>query len=612
MATKSSETPWEQVADTGNAAVDALISGVRYATKTLTYSFADFGTSTYWSTAASGYGPTGSGGEPWSPAFDVLAPSDRVAAREAMAAWAAVSGLTLTEVSETSTRVGDLRLAYTWTQEMGDAQAYAYLPSSGPKGGDIWFSTLQSNYTEAWVPGSYEYLTVLHEIGHAIGLKHPFEQPGAIDPALDARSYTVMSYSALAGNPNAYFSYEPTTPMVLDIAAIQALYGPAMGTGAGNTTYTFGGNGDYHRTIWDVGGTDTIVYQSAAGGEIDLREGLAGGSTLGKPVQVIDASSGQVLGAVYNVWIAYGTVIENATGGSGADRIIGNGAANRLLGGGGNDTISGGAGADTLNGGAGTDSLVGGSGADTYQVDSALDRIRETSTLAGEIDTVVSTIDWTLGVNLERLTLAGTAAQGTGNALANLITGNASANRLLGGSGNDTLRGAAGNDTLDGSIGNDLLVGGTGSDRLSGGTGSDIFQLDSLSGSDTLTDFASGADRLRLSMATVRIGDGDTLVENAAVRAAPSGFSAAAELVIFGADAASLSLAGAAAAIGSATAAYAIGHSALFVVDNGASTGVFRFVAADANATVSAGELTLLATLSGTSSTAPGDFLFTT
>jgi Ca2+-binding RTX toxin-like protein len=67
---------------------------------------------------------------------------------------------------------------------------------------------------------------------------------------------------------------------------------------------------------------------------------------------------------------------------------------------------------------------------------------------------------------------------------------------LEGGGGNDTISGGSGNDTLLGGAGNDLLNGGTGSDRLTGGSGADVFQFNTNWGTDTITDFADGIDRI--------------------------------------------------------------------------------------------------------------------
>src|SRR4029453_2371617 len=106
-------------------------------------------------------------------------------------------------------------------------------------------------------------------------------------------------------------------------------------------------------------------------------------------------------------------------------------------------------------------------------------------------DTVQSTITYTLGANLERLTLIGAAAiNGTGNTLANVLTGNSANNTLTGGSGNDTLFGNAGNDTLN---------GGTGNDSLSGGAGDDTYIVDATG--DSLTENANeGTDTVQSSV----------------------------------------------------------------------------------------------------------------
>jgi Ca2+-binding RTX toxin-like protein len=134
--------------------------------------------------------------------------------------------------------------------------------------------------------------------------------------------------------------------------------------------------------------------------------------------------------------------------------ITGNAAADVLAGGLGNDTLNGGLGNDTLNGGAGADTMIGGLGNDSYYVDSTADIITEN--LNEGTDSVFSIIDYTLGDNLENLTLTGTTAiNGTGNALNNSITGNAADNVLTGGLGNDTLNGGAGADTMIGGLGND-------------------------------------------------------------------------------------------------------------------------------------------------------------
>ncbi|MEB0228277.1 calcium-binding protein, partial [Pseudomonas sp. 5S1] len=121
-----------------------------------------------------------------------------------------------------------------------------------------------------------------------------------------------------------------------------------------------------------------------------------------------------------------------------------------------NNRMTGNDGANILDGGLGTDTLIGGLGNDTYIVDNLGDTITETSTLTSEIDTVRSSVDWTLGANLENLFLTGSDnLSGTGNSQSNFLIGN---------SGNNTLSGGAGNDTIDGGIGADTMIGGDGVD----------------------------------------------------------------------------------------------------------------------------------------------------
>jgi Ca2+-binding RTX toxin-like protein len=142
----------------------------------------------------------------------------------------------------------------------------------------------------------------------------------------------------------------------------------------------------------------------------------------------------------------------SGTGNTLNNTLIGNNAFNALTGGSGNDV---------LDGRGGGDNMIGGTGNDSYIVDNAADAAIELFNQG--IDSVTSSVSFTLGTDVENLTLTGTAANGTGNILANRITGNNSANTLTGGDGNDTLDGGLGNDTMDGGSGADTyFVNSTG------------------------------------------------------------------------------------------------------------------------------------------------------
>ncbi|MDP4300556.1 beta strand repeat-containing protein [Leptothrix discophora] len=233
-----------------------------------------------------------------------------------------------------------------------------------------------------------------------------------------------------------------------------------------------------------------VITGNVAANILDGRAGadsLVGG--LGDDTYVVDNASdtltelaGEGTDTVKSsVTYALGVNLENLTlTGSTAINGTGNALANVLTGNAASNSLSGGSGNDTLDGGAGTDTLSGGSGDDTFFFDSTTDTLTE---LADEgTDTVRSSVTYSLGVNLENLTLTGsTAINGTGNALANVLTGNAANNSLSGGSGNDTLDGGAGTDTL------------------SGGSGDDTFFIDSTT--DTLTELAGeGTDTVKSSV----------------------------------------------------------------------------------------------------------------
>lgn len=281
------------------------------------------------------------------------------AARRALQLYSEVSGLNFVEVSDAGAG-GTIQFG---TAHMRAGSAHAYSPSSNPIGGDVWLNNSHSsNYTQT--NGSFGFATLIHEIGHALGLKHPGNynaggggSPGPyLHPSLDNLQYTVMSYN---NHPGSFAN--PQTPMLYDIAAIQYLYGANTSTRTGNNTYAWHSSQAFMQTIWDAGGNDTIsAANQFLSTTINLNPG--GFSSIGP------YSNGSGSRATNNLAIAFGVTIENAIGSSSNDTIYGNGATNILQGGNGSDYLAGGGGHDTLIGGAGSDLLVGYGSGTEYDV----------------------------------------------------------------------------------------------------------------------------------------------------------------------------------------------------------------------------------------------------
>jgi serralysin len=210
--------------------------------------------------------------------------------------------------------------------------------------------------------GSYDFTTLVHEFGHAMGLAHPHDDGGGsttfpgVSSDEDFGSFdlnqginTVMSYNT--GWPRGpieqsspRYGYE-TSPMALDIMTLQYIYGANTTYASGDTSYVLpatNADGIGYTAIWDTGGNDTIYGSGSTRCTINLK--MASG--------LVDAGGGGLVSSVSGVrggfTIAKGVTIENAVGGSGADTIVGNWANNWLVGNVGQDNLTGGNGSDTF------------------------------------------------------------------------------------------------------------------------------------------------------------------------------------------------------------------------------------------------------------------------
>ena len=429
-----------------------------------------------------------------------LTPAQRTAAARALdddapglsavAGAFTVEGFTNLDVRLSASPHAEVRLGNTIVRSA--PTAFAYLPGVEPEAGDVWFGGAGRRPAV----GNYDHLAIIHELGHALGLKHPhavesFPARPAMERAWDSLEFSVMSYrSKIGGRTQGSYTNElegfPQTWMMFDIAALQAAYGADYTANAGNTVYRWTpesgrttingvtaiapGANRIFLTIWDGGGNDTYdlrAYRTSLA--INLEPGSF--SRLSNvQTAILDDQNGvqRARGNVFNALLHQDderSLIENALGGSGDDRLTGNVAANLLAGGGGDDVLMGGEGDDRLNGGMGSDRLLGGFGDDLLNGGAGNDQL--------------------MGAAGDDLLDGGSGADRLeGERGADRLNGGLGPDRLLGGFHDDVLLGGADNDLLHGEAGDDRLIGGDGDDRVVGGSGDD--QLSGGDGDDML------------------------------------------------------------------------------------------------------------------------------
>ena len=381
-------------------------------------------------------------------------------------------------------------------------------------------------------PGGLAWATLVHEIGHGLGLAHPHDDGGtstvmtgvnaefdSFGPfGLNQGVYTAMTYndgvSAGRDAPSSYPTYgNQAGPMALDIAVLQAKYGANNDFRGGDDVYelplTSARQG--FTALWDTGGRDRIVVREEMFSNviIDLRPATidyspTGGGLLsynGRPTDRIDGG----------FTIAAGVWIEDASGARGSDLLIGNELGNSLSGGAyGDDTLIGGGGDDLLWDDLERGRLDGGDGSDLIAILEG----------AGFVSLVEGYAERRYGGDARTRTSLNNIEGAVGAAGDDVMIGAAGANRLFGGAGDDLLLGEGGDDLLLAEAGGDLANGGRGADLINGGDGDDVIggaENDDLLGGALGNDLVfgdGGNDRVfgDGGVDTVNGGDGDDQV----------------------------------------------------------------------------------------------------
>lgn len=358
--------------------------------------------------------------------------------REVTKKFEAVSGVKFLEVPGTAM----INIHGSSGAQAGGWANYSYSEGSSGRSGE---GVLVNNY-QSMGEGQYGYFVNLHELGHAMGLKHPHDGELTVHDHDDHQSNSVMTYN---------ISHPYATDLgVFDEQALQHLYGAAE---------SFDG--------WSVrvNASSFVVIKATDADETML-------ATSGNTRMLGFGGDDTLLGMQGDDRLHGGDGHDTIRGGRGDDRLFGGTGNDDLYGMSGNDALKAGRGKDVLTGGDGSDWLWGGPGADI---------------LIGDRD--ISDNSYGGASDDDHL---------FGNKGDDKLYGGSGDDKLDGGDGNDLLRGGHGSDTLIGGAGDDILYGGRDADALTGGEGSDVFVFENAdaNSTDTITDFTSGEDKIDLSV----------------------------------------------------------------------------------------------------------------
>ena len=292
--------------------------------------------------------------------------AEKTALRSALQKWADVADINFEERTTGTTDLVEHKAALGGADADGNILLGEHDFPSMP--GDGYYNTDAFSFSSAELSeGSKLFQTLVHELGHAIGMAHPHDTgmgstiipgvTGSFNTGIDNQNNainTVMSYNDPVNAT--WLNGHASGPMAFDIAAIQTMYGANTNFNNEDTLYTFNNNSDWS-CIWDTGGNDTIQYTGTGGATIDLRsatlrEGDINAGGYLSSSNAAGARGGFTIAADYTNTLANingetGVIIENAVGNNGSDTLIGNSVDNTFIGLGQNDIINGGSGFDT-------------------------------------------------------------------------------------------------------------------------------------------------------------------------------------------------------------------------------------------------------------------------